>query len=192
MCLTIHDIGCRFTDDAPAQKPLVPEKWRDKLKVIDELGGPKHFNYFPSASARAMDTPFQWTKQVASHFGGTRNPMIVSWPARIKDKGGAEPLRLRSRQAEVGALQRRRGLLLGHRPRRRESTEAPRAAGSLVGRSREVPRPAARLARRGAPQRRAHGPARSGWPARAARYVRRGSLATPVASEDLTWSDSWR
>ena len=35
-----------------------------------------------------MNTPFQWTKQVASHFGGTRNPMIVSWPARIKDKGG--------------------------------------------------------------------------------------------------------
>ena len=40
------------------------------------------------AWAHAMDTPFQWTKQVASHFGGTRNPMIVSWPARIKDKGG--------------------------------------------------------------------------------------------------------
>ena len=35
-----------------------------------------------------MDTPFQWTKQVASHFGGTRNPMIVTWPARIKDRGG--------------------------------------------------------------------------------------------------------
>jgi arylsulfatase len=35
-----------------------------------------------------MNTPFQWTKQVASHFGGTRNPMIVSWPARIKDKNG--------------------------------------------------------------------------------------------------------
>jgi arylsulfatase len=35
-----------------------------------------------------MDTPFQWTKQVASHFGGTGNPMIISWPARIKDKGG--------------------------------------------------------------------------------------------------------
>jgi arylsulfatase len=33
-----------------------------------------------------MDTPFQWTKQVASHFGGTRNPMIVSWPARITDE----------------------------------------------------------------------------------------------------------
>jgi arylsulfatase len=35
-----------------------------------------------------MNTPFQWTKQVASHFGGTRNPMIVSWPAHINDKGG--------------------------------------------------------------------------------------------------------
>jgi arylsulfatase len=35
-----------------------------------------------------MNTPFQWTKQVASHFGGTRNPMIISWPARIEDKGG--------------------------------------------------------------------------------------------------------
>jgi arylsulfatase len=65
-----------------------PEKWQDNLKVIDELGGPKHFNHFPSAWAHAMDTPFQWTKQVASHFGGTRNPMIVSWPARIKDRGG--------------------------------------------------------------------------------------------------------
>lgn len=65
-----------------------PEKWQDNLKAIDELGGPKHFNHFPSAWAHAMNTPFQWTKQVASHFGGTRNPMIVSWPARIKDKGG--------------------------------------------------------------------------------------------------------
>ena len=64
------------------------EKWQDNLKVIDELGGPKHFNHFPAAWAHAMDTPFQWTKQVASHFGGTRNPMIVSWPAHIKDKGG--------------------------------------------------------------------------------------------------------
>jgi arylsulfatase len=35
-----------------------------------------------------MDTPMQWTKQIASHFGGTRNGMVISWPARIKDKGG--------------------------------------------------------------------------------------------------------
>lgn len=65
-----------------------PEKWQDNIKAIDELGGPKHFNHFPSAWAHAMNTPFQWTKQVASHFGGTRNPLIVSWPAKIKDKGG--------------------------------------------------------------------------------------------------------
>jgi arylsulfatase A-like enzyme len=64
------------------------EKWQDNLKVIDELGGPKHFNHFPSSWAHAMNTPFQWTKQVASHFGGTRNPLIISWPAVIKDKGG--------------------------------------------------------------------------------------------------------
>lgn len=65
-----------------------PEKWQDNLKVIDELGGPKHFNHFPSSWAHAMNAPFQWTKQVASHFGGTRNPMIISWPAKITDKGG--------------------------------------------------------------------------------------------------------
>ena len=65
-----------------------PEKWQDNLKHIDEIGGPKWFNHFPSAWAHAMNTPFQWTKQVASHFGGTRNPMIISWPAKIKDKGG--------------------------------------------------------------------------------------------------------
>lgn len=64
-----------------------PEKWQDNLKAIDELGGPKHFNHFPSAWAHAMNTPFQWTKQIASHFGGTRNPLIISWPAKIKDKG---------------------------------------------------------------------------------------------------------
>jgi arylsulfatase len=64
------------------------EKWQDNIKAIDELGGPKHFNHFPASWAHAMNTPFQWTKQVASHFGGTRNPMIVSWPARIKDAGG--------------------------------------------------------------------------------------------------------
>ena len=64
------------------------EKWEDNIKAIDELGGPKHFNHFPAAWAHAMNAPFQWTKQVASHFGGTRNPMIITWPDGIKDKGG--------------------------------------------------------------------------------------------------------
>jgi arylsulfatase len=64
------------------------ESWEENLKAIDEIGGPKHFNHFPASWAHAMNAPFQWTKQVASHLGGTRNPMIVSWPDGIKDKGG--------------------------------------------------------------------------------------------------------
>src|SRR5277367_2758189 len=58
------------------------------LSMIDELGGPKTYNHYPVGWAHAMDAPMQWTKQVASHFGGTRNGMAISWPARIKDKGG--------------------------------------------------------------------------------------------------------
>ncbi|MDJ0843905.1 MAG: sulfatase-like hydrolase/transferase [Crocosphaera sp.] len=54
--------------------------------VMDGLGGEMYYNHFPSAWAWAMDTPFQWTKQIASHFGGTRNGMAISWPARIKDE----------------------------------------------------------------------------------------------------------
>lgn len=65
-----------------------PETWEHNLQAIDELGGPKHFNHFPAAWAHAMNTPFQWTKRIASHFGGTRNPMIISWPSHIKDAGG--------------------------------------------------------------------------------------------------------
>jgi arylsulfatase len=59
-----------------------------ELKVIDELGGPKHYNHFPAGWAWAMNAPFQWTKQIASHFGGTRNPAVIVWPARIKEQGG--------------------------------------------------------------------------------------------------------
>jgi len=66
----------------------VPESLEENLKHIDEIGGPKHFNHFPAGWAWAMNTPFQWTKQIASHLGGVRNPIAISWPARIKDKGG--------------------------------------------------------------------------------------------------------
>ncbi|MCP3469999.1 arylsulfatase [Bradyrhizobium sp. CCGUVB1N3] len=58
------------------------------LSMIDELGGPLTYNHYPVGWAHAMDTPMQWTKQIASHLGGTRNGMVISWPARIKDKGG--------------------------------------------------------------------------------------------------------
>ena len=58
------------------------------VSVMDTLGGPLNYNHYPVGWAHAMDTPMQWTKQVASHFGGTRNGMVISWPAGIKDKGG--------------------------------------------------------------------------------------------------------
>ena len=66
----------------------IPEDPAEVLRRMDELGGPMTFNHYPAGWAHAMDTPFQWTKQIASHFGGTRNGMVISWPARIKDKGG--------------------------------------------------------------------------------------------------------
>jgi arylsulfatase A-like enzyme len=66
----------------------VPEDFKQVMAHMDELGGPLSFNHYPIGWAHAMDTPFQWTKQIASHFGGTRNGMVISWPSRIKDKGG--------------------------------------------------------------------------------------------------------
>jgi len=57
------------------------------LSIMDDLGGPLTYNHYPVGWAHAMDTPFQWTKQVASHFGGTRNGLVISWPKRIKQTG---------------------------------------------------------------------------------------------------------
>lgn len=57
------------------------------IKRLDEIGGPTSEPHVPVGWAWAMDAPFQWTKQVASHFGGTRNPMVVHWPKGIKAKG---------------------------------------------------------------------------------------------------------
>jgi arylsulfatase len=54
---------------------------------IDKLGGPESYNHYAVGWAHAMDTPYQWTKQVASHWGGTRNGTIIHWPKGIKAKG---------------------------------------------------------------------------------------------------------
>jgi arylsulfatase len=54
---------------------------------IDKFGGPEAYNHYAVGWAHAMDTPYQWTKQVASHWGGTRNGTIVHWPHGIKAKG---------------------------------------------------------------------------------------------------------
>jgi arylsulfatase A-like enzyme len=54
----------------------------------DGFGTPDSYNHYSVGWAHAMDTPYQWTKQVASHWGGTRNGAIVHWPNGIKAKGG--------------------------------------------------------------------------------------------------------
>jgi arylsulfatase A-like enzyme len=58
------------------------------LKHIDGIGGPEFENHYPVGWCWAGSSPFQWMKQVASHFGGTRNGMVMSWPKRISDRGG--------------------------------------------------------------------------------------------------------
>ncbi|MFB7891751.1 arylsulfatase [Microbacterium sp. NPDC056044] len=55
---------------------------------LDDLGGPDAYNHYALGWAHAMCTPLQWTKQIASHWGGTRNPAIVHWPSRVTQGGG--------------------------------------------------------------------------------------------------------
>jgi arylsulfatase len=59
----------------------------DKYGGIEALGGDHTAPHFAAAWAHANNTPFRWGKQVASHLGGTRNPMVVSWPSHIKPDG---------------------------------------------------------------------------------------------------------
>jgi arylsulfatase A-like enzyme len=64
-----------------------PESFDYLYSIKDELGGPLYYNHMPVPWSWAFNTPFQWTKRYASHFGGTRNGMVMSWPARIKSDG---------------------------------------------------------------------------------------------------------
>ena len=66
----------------------INEDYEEILKRKDDLGTWKTHNHYPVGWAHAMDAPFQWAKQVASHYGGTRNGMVIAWPARIRHQGG--------------------------------------------------------------------------------------------------------
>ena len=69
---------------------------------------PTAYNHYAVGWAHAMDTPYQWTKQVASHWGGTRNGTIVHWPKGIAAQGrGAQPVPPRDRRRADGARGRR-------------------------------------------------------------------------------------
>jgi len=74
------------TNDLAAINGMRPDL-STMLSQIDQLGGPELYNNYPVGWAWAMNTPFQWTKQVASHLGGVRNGLVVSWPARIAARG---------------------------------------------------------------------------------------------------------
>jgi arylsulfatase len=73
---------------APSFQNGVPEDPEWLLEHIDDFGTAKCENHFNVGWAWALDSPFQWMKQVASHFGGTRNAMALSWPKKIRDAGG--------------------------------------------------------------------------------------------------------
>ena len=59
----------------------------DMLAVLDQVGGPATSSNYPAGWAWAMNTPFQWMKQIASHLGGTRTGVTVTWPSRIEARG---------------------------------------------------------------------------------------------------------
>ena len=58
------------------------------LERYDEIGGTTSYPHYAAGWGWATNTPFQWVKQVASHLGGTRNPLVVSWPKKIQKRGG--------------------------------------------------------------------------------------------------------
>jgi arylsulfatase len=69
----------------------VKEDFATLQRHMDDLGSDRANGHYPVGWAHAMDAPFQYFKQIASHLGGVRNGMVISWPARIKDKGGIRP-----------------------------------------------------------------------------------------------------
>jgi len=65
----------------------VPESVPEILKHLNDLGGPNSYGHYAAGWAVAGDTPFEWMKQVAGSYGGTRNGLVIHWPKRIRAKG---------------------------------------------------------------------------------------------------------
>ena len=65
--------------------------WADMAATIDDYGGPHSQGVYQAGWAFAMNTPFPWSKEVASHLGGLKDGMVVSWPARIAGHGEVRP-----------------------------------------------------------------------------------------------------
>ena len=80
--------GLHGTMNAMASINGVAEPTSQVLQHLDELGGPTTTPHYPVGWAWAGNTPFQWGKRIGSHLGGTRDPLVVSWPNGIQNQGG--------------------------------------------------------------------------------------------------------
>ena len=78
--------GC-FNEIAILNGAFGVETTEFMVSKIDDFGTPEAFNHYAVGWAHAMDTPYQWTKQIASHWGGTRNGTVVHWPKGFKSRG---------------------------------------------------------------------------------------------------------
>ena len=104
------------------------------MERIDDFGAPKAYNHFAVGWAHAMGTPYQWTKQIASHWGGTRNGTIVHWPDGFSAHGEIQfAVPPRDRRRPDRARSRRPAPAVG-RARRRATADRGRQHGLLLRR----------------------------------------------------------
>jgi arylsulfatase len=83
------EAGPTGTLNEVARMVFQPEEPLDWLsQMMNKMGGPETYEHYPAAWAWALNTPFQWMKQIASHLGGIADGLVVSWPARVANPGG--------------------------------------------------------------------------------------------------------
>ena len=153
------------------------------VSKIDDFGTPAAYNHYAVGWAHALCTPYQWTKQVASHWGGTRNGTIVHWPNGFTDKGTTRdqfhhvidvaPTILRGRRTARAAVgERHRAGAAGRvsaccrrcttpRRRRRTTCSTSRCSATAASTTRAGPR-SPNTARRGRPTHHRHSTTTSG------------------------------
>ncbi|MDL2317243.1 arylsulfatase [Desulfovibrio sp. OttesenSCG-928-A18] len=66
----------------------LPEDFEPSEEMLQAMGGPAYLSNYAAGWATALCSPFQWSKEIASHYGGTRNGMVISWPARFAAQNG--------------------------------------------------------------------------------------------------------
>ena len=103
-----HDQRHLQRDDEPQRRGRARDRRVHGRRKVDQFGTPEAYNHYAVGWAHAMDTPYQWTKQVASHWGGTRNGTIVHWPSGHRRPGrDPHPVPPRHRRRADGARGRR-------------------------------------------------------------------------------------